>query len=93
MKSIREIGNILERYTSEPMYAAYGYGAVSGQRNSSSECFALNGDIYSPESQRIEGIIDSYKKTVDMVELGFETKFSSVLNQFNGFSSAKPLNT
>ena len=91
MRSIRGLGSILERYDSERNYAAYGYAGTLPQSSSQSHCFALNGDIYNPEVQGIEGIVAAYKRAVKTVDLGYETMFSQFLNRVNGFCSAKPL--
>ena len=66
MKAIRSIGDILQFYNSDKTINLYGYGASfpkSAQgdvRPSTSHCFALNGNIFDPEVDGIDGVISVY---------------------------------
>ena len=46
-------------------------------------CFALNGDIYNPECEGIEGVIEAYKNAIKKVSLYGPTHFASVLELIN----------
>ena len=53
----------MQYYNSTKRIASYGLGAqvVSGQ--ATQNCFAMNGDIFSPEVRGIAGLLDAYQKT------------------------------
>jgi len=42
-------------------------------------CFALNGDIFNPECDGIDGVIEAYKNAIKSVELYGPTHFGSLL--------------
>lgn len=44
------------------MYPAYGFGGKlpGSPDNSASHCFALNGDIFHPEVNTIQGVLNAY---------------------------------
>ena len=44
-----------------------------------SHCFAVNGDIFNPEVDGIEGVIDAYKHACKNLKLYGPTYFSEVL--------------
>jgi hypothetical protein len=57
LQALRSIGGILQYYDHDKKIPAYGFGAVippiSGR---ASHCFAMNGDIFSPECNGIYGV-------------------------------------
>lgn len=74
LEAIKAVGNILQYYDSDKEIPALGYGAmVSGTH---SDCFALNGDIFDPECDGLEGVIEAYKNSVNKVTLNGPTKFA-----------------
>jgi len=44
-----------------------------------SHCFALNGDIFDPEVDGIEGVVEVYKNAIRKVKLNGPTYFSEVI--------------
>ena len=57
-----------------------GFGAkIPPTTHRASHCFAVNGDIFDPECDGIEGVIDSYKNALSKVSLYGPTHFSEVL--------------
>jgi len=48
-----------------------------------SQCFALNGNIFDPECDGLEGVLDTYKNALNNVDLYGPTHFSKVLETVN----------
>lgn len=70
------MGNILQYYDSDKEIPVFGYGAQIS--NSHSDCFALNGDIFDPECDGLEGVVDAYKHAVKNVTLSGPTNFAPI---------------
>lgn len=47
--------------------------------NRASHCFAVNGDIFDPECDGIEGVLDAYKNALNKISFYGPTHFSDVL--------------
>ena len=60
MHSLRAIGEILQYYDSDKKIPAYGFGANIPPAGRVSHCFALNGDIFNPECNGIQGVEYAY---------------------------------
>jgi hypothetical protein len=86
---LRALGQILENYDTDKRYPIYGFGGKLPGQHSVSHCFALNGDIYNPEVQGIEGCIRAYQSSIHKCGLFGPTHFSSVLKQTNAYLASK----
>lgn len=89
-KAIKSVGDILKYYDADQMYPVFGFGArlkssVGQHKGMLSHCFALNGDIYNPEVEGIDGVIESYQKCLHNVELSGPTKFSPIIEYVKGY--------
>lgn len=92
-KAIKAVGDILKYYDTDQMYPAYGFGAKLYPTNSDqikgrgqvSHCFALNGNIYDPEVEGIEGVIEAYQKALHNVDLYGPTNFSPLIEYVKGY--------
>jgi len=51
---------ILENYSSDKMFPTYGFGGILPDTNQFSHCFALNGNIYAPHCNGLNGVLHSY---------------------------------
>jgi hypothetical protein len=89
MQALKALGLILENYDTDKKYPIYGFGGKLPQQHSVCHCFALNGDIYDPEVQGIEGCINAYKSSIQKCGLFGPTHFSSVLKQTNDYCASK----
>ncbi len=68
LQAIHSVGDILQCYDSEKNIAVYGFGAkVPPVTKGSSNCFALNGNIFNPKLQGVPNIVDCYKNTLSRV--------------------------
>jgi len=55
------VGEVLQYYDSDKEIPLYGFGGlVPPVTGRASHCFALNGDIFDPECNGIDGVIETY---------------------------------
>ena len=54
----------MQYYNSTKKIAAYGFGAKVIAAHEPSNCFALTGDIFSPEVNGIDGLVEAYRKSL-----------------------------
>lgn len=78
LQAISAVGNILQYYDSDKEIPAFGYGAKITNKKILSDCFALNGDIFDPECDGLEGVVDAYKNAVKSVSLSGPTNFAPI---------------
>jgi hypothetical protein len=87
--AMRSVGEILQYYDADKKYPVYGFGAkLPPSHVVSSPCFALNGDYFDPEVDGIDGIIEAYRNTLEVIQLHGPTSFSSIVKLASDF--AKP---
>jgi hypothetical protein len=51
-----------------------------------SHCFALNGNIFKPECNGVDGVLKSYYSAIKKAKLFGGTHFSKILKYVNGFA-------
>jgi len=54
-----------------------------------SHCFALNGDIFDPECDGIDGVLETYQNTLNHVKLNGPTCFNKVIDLSNSIAEAQ----
>jgi len=80
LHAIKAVGEILQYYDSKKHIPVFGYGAtVPPAVNRASHCFALNGDIFNPEVDGLEGVTAAYKSALQNVNLYGPTNFAPTL--------------
>ena len=89
MQALKALGLILENYDTDKKIPVYGFGGKLPNQHSVCHCFALNGDIYNPEVQGIDGCIRAYQSSIHKCGLFGPTHFSSVLQQTNDYCASK----
>lgn len=57
--------------------------------NRASHCFALNGDIFDPEVDGLDGVIESYKNALKNVNLYGPTNFAPIIELINDMAEAE----
>ena len=61
-----------------------GFGAaIAPYSNKANHCFALNGNIFDPEVDGIDGVVEVYKNVINKVNLYGPTNFASFLEVLN----------
>jgi len=90
LHAIRSVGNILQYYDSDKQIPTLGFGAtVPPSTNRASHCFALNGDIFDPEVDGLDGVIESYKNALKNVNLYGPTNFAPIIELINDMAEAE----
>jgi len=79
----------LQYYDHSKQIPALGFGAcLPPFLQMPTHCFALNGDIFHPECDGLEGVIEAYKNALKQVELYGPTHFGSILELINDFTES-----
>eukprot|EP00347_Sterkiella_histriomuscorum_P017569 403348833 len=80
LQAIESVGKILQYYDSDKQIPFLGFGgAFPHNPDRASHCFAVNGDIFNPEVDGIEGVVKTYKHACQKINLYGPTFFSGVL--------------
>ena len=89
LHAIKSVGNILQYYDSDKQIPAFGFGAaVPPSTNRASHCFALNGDIFDPEVDGLDGVVEAYKNSLKNVNLYGPTNFAPIIELVNDMAEA-----
>ncbi|OUM69704.1 hypothetical protein PIROE2DRAFT_2340 [Piromyces sp. E2] len=78
-QAIYSVSRILEVYSKDKQFPAYGFGAKFN--NKVSHCFPLNGNEMQPKVFGIEGIMNSYAHTLRNIILYGPTNFAPVIKK------------
>ena len=88
LNAIKSVGNILQYYDSDKQIPVFGFGAiVPPSNNRASHCFALNGDIFDPEVDGLDGVVEAYKNALKNVNLYGPTNFAPIIELCNDMAS------
>lgn len=82
-QAIKSVGGILQYYDSDKEIPLYGFGGMVYPMSKASHCFALNGDIFKPECNGIEGVLETYINAIRSCELNGPTHFSKIIDEIN----------
>ena len=89
LQAINSVGNILQYYNTDKMINLYGFGgAIPPYNQRASHCFALNGDIFNPRVNGIEGVVQHYTHALRSCQLYGPTHFSEILKEQNAMAQA-----
>jgi copine 5/8/9 len=98
LQALKCVGPLLENYSRNKMIPVLGFGAKIKNlcQERSSQCFALNGDIFNPEVYRIEGVIEgvfnpisscdnflAYRKALPKVQVDSPQNLSKIIKYVN----------
>lgn len=86
-KAINAVGSILQEYDTDKNIPVFGFGAKLPYINDVSHCFALNGNIFSPEIHSIQGVLDVYQKNVTKFDFSGPTNFANVIGYIGEMAS------
>jgi len=78
------VGQVVEPYDSDKMFPVFGFGGIPRHMgiNAVSHCFAMNGNMASPDINGIEQIVMTYRQTLPQIGLGGPTLFGPLLTEF-----------
>lgn len=70
------------------MFPVYGFGGKipNHPNDMPSHCFALNGDVFHPEVNGVEGILNAYYNSLKKLSLFGPTNFAPIIEMINGFA-------
>lgn len=83
LNAIKSVAGILSYYDSDKQIPMLGYGARIPNHTGTSHCFALNGNIFNPEVDGIDGVEQAYERAIKSVSLGGPTNFAPILKMVN----------
>lgn len=84
LSALKSVGKILQYYDSDKKIPCFGFGAaVPPSTIEASHCFALNGNIFDPEVDGLDGVIEAYKNTLSNVNLYGPTRFAPIIEYAN----------
>ena len=76
----------MKDYDSTNFFAARGFGGRVPDSENPSHCFALNGDIYNPECNGVEGVLKAYANSINKVRLSGPTNFAPSIREVNSYA-------
>lgn len=91
-KALESVGQILQYYDTDKQFPVFGFGSklrtnmIKGNR--ATHCFALNGNIFDPECDGLDGVLETYKKAVRNCDLYGPTHFNEVIKITNDMAEA-----
>ena len=75
------MGDILQFYDSDKQIPVLGFGAALPPRTHiASHCFALNGNIFDPEVNGIDEVVDVYKHVLNKIRFYGPTHFQQIVS-------------
>lgn len=82
----------MQYYDVDKEIPAYGFGAkiIKSKGVKPSHCFALNGDIFNPECNGIDGVLAAYENCINKCRLYGPTNFAEIISAINARSEAIP---
>jgi len=87
--AVKAVGEVLKHYDSDQKFPAYGFGAkLPPAHVHTSDCFALNGNIFDPEISGIGGVLDCYRTCLESVRLHGPTRLAPVLREARRWAEA-----
>lgn len=90
IKAVTAVGDILQYYDSDKRIPVYGFGAkLPPKYEVVSHCFALNDNIFDPEVQGIESVLQLYRSALTKVVLHGPTVFSQIIKTVSLYAEAK----
>lgn len=51
-------------------------------------CFALNGDMFNPECDGLDGVVEAYKHAINTVPLSGPTNFAPIIELVNDMTES-----
>lgn len=70
----------MQYYDSDKNIPVFGFGAqVPPVDHRATHCFAINGDIFNPEVDGLDGVINAYRHAINNINFYGPTYFSQVI--------------
>lgn len=86
-QALKSVGDILQFYDSDKQFPLFGFGGRLrvglDYTGAASHCFALNGNIFDPECDGLDGVLEAYKHAIHNVDFYGPTYFNKVIETVN----------
>ena len=82
LQAIKSVGNILQYYDTDKQIPVFGYGARIPDHGVS-HAFAVNGNIFDPEVDGMDGVCEAYERAIKNVSLSGPTNFAPIIELVN----------
>jgi len=82
-QALKSVGDILQFYDTDKEFPCFGFGGRLAGEKAASHCFALNGNIFDPECEGVEGILHAYQNALKNVSLYGPTHFNEIISLIN----------
>jgi len=80
LKAIQSVGSILQYYNQSKKIFLYGFGgAIPPYNQRASHCFALNGNIFNPQVNGLDEVVQAYQRALQNINLYGPTYFSQII--------------
>ena len=90
LQAVQQVGTILQYYDSDKSIPAFGFGAqVPPVNHRATHCFALNGDIFNPECDGLDGVIEAYRNCIMTVNFYGPTYFSQCIKMMVDYADSE----
>jgi len=86
MQAIKSIGAIVQDYDSDKNIPVFGFGATIPGISKVSHCFALNGNIFSPEVHKVDGVLAAYERNLTKLDFSGPTNFAEIIKYMGDFA-------
>ena len=81
------MGEILQYYDTDKKIPVFGFGAkVPPVDDRAQHCFSLNGNIFDPELNGLDGVIDAYKQALNKIAFYGPNYMAHVLRMVVNFA-------
>lgn len=80
-QAILSVGRVIEFYDNDKQFPLYGFGGKAPGGSVANHCFALNGDEAHPEVAGVQGILNTYYRSLQLIQLSGPTIFSQIINR------------
>ena len=87
-KVMTAMGNVVEQYDPEQLFAVFGFGGEPAWTRKLDHCFALNGNLDSPFVKGLANAVQCYKQVVGNVRLAGPTLAGPVISNANSISAS-----
>lgn len=88
-RAIRSCGSIVAYYDFDQLFPVFGFGGNIPEEKKTSHCFNVNFDKNNPEVKGIDGVIDAYKNSLNIVRFSGPTNFSPLIKYINNYMREK----
>ena len=82
MQTINDIGGIIASYDHDKQFPFYGFGGIPKGKDAVEHSFPINNQQNACINGSIQDVINTYKQSVDEVNLAGPTQFVPILKKF-----------